>query len=366
MSHLSISLKRSQENQPVLIGLSETSAITTWNHFVETAKNPAPVSFNPNLFFFYKAYFHWKPYYFLLYQNEELVGLLPIVNTGKKYVSLPHFSYGGVLAILLDTDFSQIVHQLVDILKRNQYHPGFYRYNGPQKYFTPISSEFPVFIRGLNPLKKNSATEKVISCIELPVNQQEIWNDLSSNLRRKIRRTEKSGVHVRKGGSALLGDFYKVYAKRMHELGSPAYGKDFFQALLHWTGPDEANLYVAYLEDRPVGGAFLLSYKGFHESAWMATDSKYNRFYLSDDLHWTMISAVIRQKGKIYSLGRSTRDSGVFFYKNHWPVKNSPLYIYKTGNKFSIKNHLWVTQIWKRIPLSMAHIIGPRLIKHMY
>lgn len=342
--------------------LSEEKAKHEWNEFVQSLDDVVPFSFHPELFYFYRDGLHWKPYYFLFYQKEKLIAVLPLVDTGRAWVSLPHFSYGGWLSGT-PADAEEMIQHVAGVLNRQQMEPGFYRCDMNEVKTEKKTIPY-LFVRALNP--PGTQTEKVTSYMQLPQSKEEFCQMLSSNLRRKIRKAERHGFYTKTGSAELLRDFYQVYALRMHQLGSPAYGHSFFRKLIQSLGGESGRIFVVYHENRPVGGALLLSYNGFYESAWFATNPQYNSYHIADFLHSVMIDGVISRQGKIYSFGRSTADGSVYVYKNHWPVQNYPLFLYNTMNRPTVRNHSWLSGLWKYSPRIVADRLGPVLIRHIY
>lgn len=351
-----------------IIPLPEEEARTLWNEFILSVSTVVPFSFNPSFFDFYKEYFHWKPFYFFLYHEEKLTAVFPLIYTGKNYVSLPHFSYGGLLTNQSISDISNVIKRLAAQVDKTRLASGFYRYNLPLTVTKENESfQLSLFLRGLNSSGSMSASEKVTSSMELGRTKEELWDRLSSNLRRKVRKAERSGITYLQGDEELLNDFYKVYVRKMHQLGSPPYGKGFFRMFFHPLLKEGSRFFVAYSAgQQPIGAAILLSYHGFYESAWFATDYAFHKYYVSDGLHWSIIKHVINKGGRIYSMGRSTKKSNVYIYKNHWPVKNNPLFIYDTSNRSFIKKHMWLSKLWRQFPLPVANWLGPMLVKHIY
>jgi len=71
-----------------------------------------------------------------------------------------------------------------------------------------------------------------------------------------------------------------------------------------------------------------------------------------------------------FDFGRSTRDSGTYRFKAQWGAKEVPLYwcyILRPGDKIpdlrpeSPKYRL-ATALWRRLPVGIARLIGPRII----
>jgi hypothetical protein len=351
----------------VILPITSSEAVTLWNDFTKSRPSVSPISFNPTLFFFYDYHFGWKSYYFFLYRKDDLIGLLPLVNTGKAWVSLPHFSYGG---FLFSKDFikngfpDSNISSLINYIKCKNVPHGFYRLD-----IDKISKKDcieKIYVRTLEPTLNLTNSVKVVSWIHLPNNLNDAFYQLSPNLRRKINKAGKYGFRVMSGKNELLHDFYRVYAKNIHGLGSPVYGEKFFRDLIEHYKYGNAFYVIIYKDSLPVASAVLLSYNGFWENTWFATDKKFRKYYISDFLHWQMIKLALKNKAEIYSYGRSTNNSSVFKYKNHWPVSNVSVMEYYENYKIFLKNHVWLSELWKRIPFPVARIIGQKLIKHIY
>ncbi|NQU33719.1 MAG: GNAT family N-acetyltransferase [Bacteroidetes bacterium] len=315
-----------------------TEGVKLWNKLIIPKTGIVPFVYNPVLFGFYEQHFKWKPYYTIFTSNNEPCCILPIIFTGKAWVSMPHFSHGGLLNINGDNDFnpSSVIPSLITMLKDEA--SGFFivpvkslenkKDVSKENYFIRTSFE--------NTGTEFIKSEKVISHIRLANDIDEQWNSLSSNLRRKINKANNELV-VKIDNEELLGDFHKVYTENISQLGSLTYGLGFFRDLVSCFKEDNNTLFVAYLNDKPIGSAMLVSYGNYFENLYFATTKKLRNTYVSDFLHWEMIKYSvnkIKESGKkfssesIYSFGRSTIDSGVYSYKNHWPVENQQVIIW--------------------------------------
>ncbi|MBN2615537.1 MAG: GNAT family N-acetyltransferase [Bacteroidales bacterium] len=364
LCHLSLCTISDQERDMTL--LDESQAKIAWNDFTSRFRGKVPFSYNPSLYYFYKEYFGWKPYYILLQHEGNTQAILPLVHTGKAWVSLPHFSYGGMLSVRSFQGKTSTILKIVDLLENKQLSPGFYQFDiSDEDKEDEFSKRRLLIIRGIAPMTSvQPASEKTVSYMEISGSKDELWKQLSPNLRRKIRKAEVLGLDVSTGGYELVDDFYKVYSKRMHQLGSPAYAKRFFKVLMK--SVDEAKFFVVHYEGKAVGAAFVLAYQGFYESAWFATDRNFWKFYVADFLNGSILTYVAEQKGKVYSLGRSTEKGTVFQYKNHWPVKNDALFVYSTVERPSIRKYTGLSELWKIIPGVVARSLGPVFVRHIY
>ena len=143
-----------------------------------------------------------------------MVGLLPLVNTGKTWVSLPHFSYGGFLVNdKIKINFQKLILRLINIIEEQQISSGFVCYQ-LENDLEEICGNKKIYIRSLIPVGSNDY-KKVTSLIHLSERNNDLFQQLSSNLRRKIRKAENNGFLVKTGKGDLLDNFYSVYTKNM-------------------------------------------------------------------------------------------------------------------------------------------------------
>ena len=311
----------------------------------------------------------------MVYLEDELCGVFPLVYTGKAWVSLPHFSYGGYLQ-KKDPINSFSADLLTEIISNlHDYDTGFYAY-----HLTPsnhIETQLPekAFIRSLKheAIKDSFKSEKVTSILTLPSEISVFRQSLNSNLRRKINRATKNGFFVKIGSKELLDDFYYVYTQNIRKLKSLSYSKLFFKDLIDTWEYGTIKVFVAFKENIPIGAAITASYSGFYENMYFATINEFRKDYITDFLNWNIVNYCILDldKSKLnlnmeryYSFGRSTYNSGVYTYKNHWPVFNLDLYSYQ--NYFDIRKKNWLYFVWGLLPNPITSYLGQRLIKHIY
>ena len=350
--------------------ISPEHAVSQWNHFIRDHASIPPISFNPSLLNFYSSYFNWKPYYFLFYDGSKLLGVFPLIDTGRKFVSLPHFSYGGILS-LKGSNFNSrdFIQTLIRLVREENPKPGFLAFQIEKQQRTESGTNLKkekLFVRSLWDFDGSNKSYKVCSFVQLPKSTTEMLEFLSSNLRRKIRKTMTNGLEVKQGGTELLDDFYSVYSRNMHRLGSPVFSKSFFQALFDNYKNGNIRIFLSVINGKTVGAAFLMSYYGFYENTWFSSNRPFKKYLVSDHLHWQMIQYAIENKGEIYSMGRSTQSESVHKYKMHWPISDKPLYQIDSDGGLQLKNQKWLTSLWKTVPYPFTLRLGPGLVKHIY
>lgn len=284
---------------------------------------------NPSLPGIVAATFHWEAIIVTCTGIQNLK--LAACRRGKHIVLIPHFSYGPYVK---KETAEAILHSLKTMGYRCEWR------------HTKIISE-------------HYYSEKVSSILNLEPNEELEFNRLSSGVKHKIRKSEANGILVVKGRQELLDDFYILYSKRMHQLGSPALPIKWFANLLAQYQHGEASIWCALMEEKVIGVAFMLEYHGFYEACWVATHCSYNKYYSSYALYWHMIQYAIEQYGIRFSFGRSTKGGSVHSFKQQWGTTDIPLYWNHTHSlKTDLRKLTSFTALWKLLPYSIAQWLG--------
>ena len=269
-----------------------------------------------------------KVYRFPFSLDKEKETAILMVKCGNKYVSLPYLSQG--------------------VIETN-----------PKKIDSHI---FPKIweIRDVKPHSKHIYSKKV----NFEINPLDKYN-YTSNIRRKIEKSKKNNIVVRNGSSEeLINDFYLVYTKRMHQIGVPPRSKQHIRKSLQ---NNKTLLFVAYNDQKPIGSASLQKISEiYYENILFASLSKYMYLYTSYALHHSMIEYSKKNKASTYSFGRSTKDSSVYKFKQHFKAKETPLYWSSSHKTKNLRNKKWFFAIWKRIPYQLTKIIGEEIHKRIY
>ena len=76
-------------------------------------------------------------------------------------------------------------------------------------------------------------------------------------MRNQVRKAEKSGLAAVEGGPEILDEFYRLYTRRMHELGTPGFSKRVMANILHAL-PEYSRVFLVNLGRRTVGRIYHL------------------------------------------------------------------------------------------------------------
>jgi FemAB-related protein (PEP-CTERM system-associated) len=283
----------------------------------------------------------------------EIDGVLPLTEVrsllfGRSLTSLPFLNYGGVVS-----DSDEAARALVDEAARVARARGcrHVELRHIERRFTDL------------PCKQHKVT------MRLPLHAG-MWDRLDRKVRNQIRKAEKSGLTAVSGGAELLGEFYRVFARNMRDLGTPVYARRFFAEVLA-AFPDRTRLVVVRLKDRPVAAALTYRTGGQVEVPWASSVRDYNALCPNHLLYWTVLDAAVAAGCDLLDFGRSTPDEGTYKFKAQWGAEPVPLHWEYAGldggppPDQSPKNPKFRLAIatWQRLPLWIANAAGPGIVK---
>jgi len=304
---------------------------------------------NPCLPGILKRTFGWEGSAFIIFENNIPVGLISCVYIKGRLVSVPHFSFGGILSAVAER--KSLYVEVLPLL--NKYFRG------------PVSLRVPFMIRDSERISDHVNDTKVISWLDLT--GKTLDKLIPGVQMAKVTKALASGLQCVSGGVELLPDFYKVYSRNMLRLGSPVLPEKLFKNLLTGYRDGEVVIFCVYKEKKPVGAAFLLSFMGFFENTWFSTLSEYNPLFPAQLLHYLMIDYSVQKAGHTYSFGRSTAGSGVHEFKRRWKTEEKIIYWnYDRPLKLDMRKAEAFSKIWRLLPLPIANLLGPFIVKRIY
>ena len=226
-----------------------------WNQYVDT-NTAASIYHRMEWRDIIKNNFGHESHYLLAKDhNAHIVGILPLVRLksaifGDFLISMPYFNYGGAIA-----DHADIEERLVE---------------SANKLGASLAVEHIEYRDDISRAGMPSRSNKVNMILALPSSPSELWQRIGSKLRAQIKRPQRENPTIKIGGIELIDDFYAVFARNMRDLGTPVYGKSFFENILQGF-PEQSKIIIVRLKNRPVSAGFLLGYKDTLEIPWAST-----------------------------------------------------------------------------------------------
>ena len=301
---------------------------------------------------FTNAFGH-EPVYLIARHGQQVTGVLPLVQIksllfGNSLTSLPFLNYGGVIADTANAAETLIAAASEQAQARRCKHVE----------LRHVARQFPAL-----PCK----THKV--AMHLPLTAT-IWDDLDRKVRNQIRKAEKSGLVVERGGEELLGDFYTVFARNMRDLGTPVYSRRLFQEVLR-TFPDRAQLHIVRLENQPIAAGLTYRTASMVQLPWASSIREFNSLCANVLLYWDAIQFAQSTGAGVFDMGRSTPNEGTFKFKAQWGAVPVPLHWeYQLSSAGSLPNvspanpkFQLAIALWQKLPLGVATRVGPLIVR---
>src|SRR5207253_1337670 len=127
--------------------------------------------------------------------------------------------------------------------------------------------------------------------VDLPTTSEAAWEALPSKTRNQIRRGMKEGFSIHLGAGELR-PFFDVFHRHMRDLGSPAHGLSFYEAIIRHCGP-HADFMTVRDGAKVVGGALVFHVNGVASNYHTVTRRDYNPRCANYLLYWRIIEQAI-------------------------------------------------------------------------
>jgi len=289
---------------------------------------------------------------------QGVAGVLPLAFFrsrlfGTFTVSLPFVNYGGVLA-----DNAVAAEALVDAAIVATREAG-----GTHLELRHSARQFE---------RLSAKRHKVAMLLPLAATPDQQWEALDRKVRNQVRKGEKSALSADCGGLELVPDFYTVFARNMRDLGTPVYGRGFFEAVVR-RFPQTSRVFVVRHDGRPVAGSIVVWHRGVAEVPWASALRSSNAVSANVFLYWQMLRFCIEQKQQVFDFGRSTPNEGTFHFKKQWGAQPRELvWEYWTAPGVGVPNlnpknpkFDLAIRAWQRLPVPVATMIGPHIVRHI-
>lgn len=300
--------------------------------------------------------FRHRTWFLYAERGNEIIGIFPLAEIksrlfGHSLISLPFCVYGGIA--VEDEHCRPLLEQAAVTLANNLQVGHLESHNEMLSNPDWLTSDLYVTF------KKEIDSDDEKNMLAIPRKQ-----------RAMVRKGMKAGLI-----SEIDEDterFFYAYSSSVHRLGTPVYSRKYFKALKEVFGTDcqmmtitqgqnvLASVMSFYFRDQ------VLPYYGGGTA--MARDLAANDF-----MYWELMRRATADGIKVFDFGRSKRGTGSFDFKKNWGFEATPLhYEYKLinasalpeNNPLNPKYRLMI-HLWKKIPISLANLLGPVIVKNL-
>ncbi len=334
------------------------AAAPAWDSFVRT---------HPQGSFFHLAAwrtviaraFRHATHYVYAERDGAIVGVLPLghVKTmlfGNALISVPFCVYGGPLAA--DAEAGRALVAQAEALMRARGVPVLeFRSRLPIEWLDeadwPVRPDLYVTFR--KPFTaSDDANLKAIPRKQRAMVRKGIDRGLSSVIDPDARR------------------LHRIYAESVRNLGTPVFARRYFQILLDVFGP-AADVITILDGEEPISSVLnfyfrdeVLPYYGGGRAIARAR-------YGNDFMYWEVMRRAALRGFTMFDFGRSKLGTGAFAFKKNWGFVPEPLnYRFRLApgtaipdiNPLNPKYRLFIAA-WKRLPVPLANMIGPPIVR---
>jgi len=215
-------------------------------------------------------------------------------------------------------------------------------------------------------------------------------SDVYANFSRPIAATvdnclkqipRKQRAVVRKAIDAgLLGDevdvdpgrFFPLYAFSMRNMGTPVFGRRFFDALMkEFAG--SCDCLTVTREGVAIASVLNFYFRGSVMPYYTGCLPQARDLGANDFMYWRLMRRAFDRGFTEFDFGRSKLGTGPFAFKKNWGFEPQPIvheYKVKGGgeppeiNPLNPKYRLFIAA-WKRLPLGIANILGAQVVRHI-
>jgi FemAB-related protein (PEP-CTERM system-associated) len=330
--------------------------LVRWDQFVERC---------PEATFFHRAgwkeliesVFRHRTFYFMAERETQIVGVLPIAEVksllfGHALISLPFGVYGGVAATdpaavaALHAAAQELAGKLgvshLEVRNRVQREPEW-----------PRQDLYVTFRREIAP-------DVEANMLAIPRKQ-----------RAMVRKGIKHGLRSELDETA--DRFFELYADNVHRHGTPPFPKRYFEMLKRVFGRDVEVLTVLDASGTPVSGVLTFYFRD-EVLPYYAGDTVAARELAANDFkYWELMRRACERGLRVFDFGRSKRGTGSFDFKKNWGFEPAPLsyeYVLLRGDRIPENNPLnpkyrAFIALWRRLPVPIANLLGPRIVRSL-
>jgi FemAB-related protein (PEP-CTERM system-associated) len=299
--------------------------------------------------------FGHRCHYTLAEQDGAIVGVLPLAHVkttlfGNTLVSTPFCVYGGPLAVDVQTAAALETH--ADDLREKLGASAL-----EMRERQPAGGDWLVRPDLYVTFRKPIAGDHEANMKAIPRKQ-----------RAMVRKGIQNGlVSVCNHDMAVL---HRVYAESVRNLGTPVFSRRYF-AILNEAFADCSDVVTVLDAERPIASVLNFYFRD-EVLPYYGGGTALARQRAGNDFMYSEVMRRAAARGcRLFDFGRSKQDTGSFAFKHNWGFEPERLhYRYHLApggripdyNPLNPKYRLFISA-WKRLPLAVANLLGPPIVR---
>jgi FemAB-related protein (PEP-CTERM system-associated) len=299
--------------------------------------------------------FRLEPRYLLAERGGKLVGVLPLVHQksllfGNALLAAPFCVEGGPLALDAAADGALTAAAIAMLAETGAGHVEFRSRRATHAGWLAKSDLYATFAGPI-------VADDKANLLAIPRKQRAV-----------VRKTLDSALVSEV--DADVGNLHRVYSESVRNLGTPVFSKRYFAALKRVFAGD---CDIVVVKDGGTAVSAVLNF--YHQDTVLpyygGGTTAARRSGANDFLYWEVIRRAAARGYRRFDFGRSKVGTGAFAFKKNWGFEPQFLayeYYVRAGGELPDKNPLnpkyaLLVEAWKRLPLPLANLIGPFLVR---
>lgn len=213
---------------------------------------------------------------------------------------------------------------------------------------------------------------KVSMRLPLAADADDMFASFRSEIRNRVHKAEKAGLVADICGAEGLDDFYYCFTTNMRDLGTPAYGREFFANMFDEFSDQDIRIVRVRQGKTVMGAGIMVFWRDRVELPWVSSLRRYFELSPNNLLYWHAMVHAIERGMKTFDFGRSTLEAGTYEFKKRWGAEPHQLFWQywapagdapdlSPGNpKFKL-----AIRIWQKLPVPLTKLIGPPIVKYL-
>jgi FemAB-related protein (PEP-CTERM system-associated) len=296
-----------------------------------------------------------ETYYFLVERGDDIVGVLPLARVrswlfGDALISVTFLVYGGPIvehqdaSELLLINASELAKKLnVDYLELR---------NRAQLTDWPSKTSYVTF-------------RKAISS-----NPEENFLAIPRKQRAVIRKAIKADLSATIDEN--VDNLYATLTECKRNLGTPFFSRRYLQTV-HDTFGDNCEILTVRRGGEVLSSVMSFRFRNEILPYYGGGGLSARRYGANDFMYWKVMENACESGTDIFDFGRSLRGSGAYKFKKYWGFEPEPLsYEYLLVGADSMpqldptnKRYQHLINIWTKLPLKVAQLIGPSIARRL-
>ncbi|HTD05571.1 FemAB family XrtA/PEP-CTERM system-associated protein [Undibacterium sp.] len=303
-----------------------------------------------------RAFGH-KTWFFFAEAEGKIVGVLPLAEIksalfGHSLSSLPFCVYGGVAT---ESDAARVALTLAAQALASKLKVGHLEYRNVKAS-----------------AQEGWHTKELYVTFRKEIDPDEEKNMLA--IPRKQRAMVRKGIKFELKSELDEGieRFFHAYSSSVHRLGTPVFSKKFFRLLKETFGKD-CEVMTIVKDERIIASVMSFYFRDEVLPYYGGGTAEARDLAGNDFMYWELMRRACARGYKVFDFGRSKLGTGAFDFKKNWGFEPQPLhYTYQLhqstavpdNNPLNPKYQLFI-KMWQRLPLPVANLIGPHIVKNL-